>query len=252
MTATATYVYAITRPIEAAKLGDLSGVGGAAVRVLEHGAIAGVVSTVDLCEFGEDALADHLEDMAWLARTAREHDEVVRAASRITTTVPLRMATICHDDASVHVMLDTLDDATAKVLAELDGRDEWGVKLFALADAGDAPAVVEQASSGTAYLQQRRRALQRDEQAAQAAAHDADAVFAALADAAVASRLHRPQDQRLSGNPHPMVLNAAFLVDRRDEQAFRAVVATLADERPAGALVLTGPWPPYSFVPEQQ
>jgi Gas vesicle synthesis protein GvpL/GvpF len=45
-----------------------------------------------------------------------------------------------------------------------------------------------------------------------------------------------------------MLLNAAYLVDRPGADRFRAEVAALAADRPPEALVLTGPWPPYSFA----
>ena len=45
-----------------------------------------------------------------------------------------------------------------------------------------------------------------------------------------------------------MVLNAAFLVDEDRVPDFCEEVRALADDRPDGAVVLTGPWPPYSFA----
>jgi len=249
---TATYLYAITRPIPPKAVAGMRGVGGAEVRVIDHQEIACLVSTVDLSDFGEQALAAHLEDLNWLARTAREHDEVIRAAARITTTMPLRMATVCLDDAAAQARVETVAESAAAVLPELDDRDEWGVKMFAVGSSADAEQPPEEPATGTAYLLQRRRQLERRDTELETAAGAADAAFARLAEVAVASRHHRPQDQRLSGVPHPMVLNAAFLVDRDAEGTFRAVVAELAAGRPPQALVLTGPWPPYSFVPGEQ
>jgi hypothetical protein len=52
----------------------------------------------------------------------------------------------------------------------------------------------------------------------------------------------------LTGDPRPMVLNAAFLVDRDRGSDFRAAVAAMASERLPDSVVLTGPWPAYSFA----
>ena len=252
MTSTATYLYAITRPVAAAAVAELRGIGGTPVRVIEHGELAGLVSTVDLADFGEQALAEHMADLGWLARAAREHDEVVRAASRITTTMPLRMATVCHDDDAVHSRLESVLDSAVRVLPELDGRDEWGVKMFAIAASSDAQERPDAPRSGADYLAQRRRELTRRDDSIESAARAAADVFARLAEVAAASRQHPPQDRRLSGVPHQMVLNAAFLVDRESEDAFRAVVAAVSAQGPPGGVVLTGPWPPYSFVPSDE
>jgi hypothetical protein len=248
VTPTATYLYAITRPVDDDLVAGLRGVGDAPVRVVRHGDLACLVSTVDLADFGEQSWTQHLEDVAWLARTASAHDDVVRAVARVAATVPLRMATICTDDTAVRARLDAVRETTLRALAAVDGRDEWGVKLFA---SPDPEAAEPAASSGTAYLQQRRRTLERRESALQAGARTAETVYARLVDVAAGSCRHRLQDSRLSGDPRPMVLNAAFLVDRAREHAFRAAVSELAADRAPGALVLTGPWPPYSFVPTE-
>ncbi|NEA25057.1 GvpL/GvpF family gas vesicle protein, partial [Actinomadura bangladeshensis] len=76
----------------------------------------------------------------------------------------------------------------------------------------------------------------------------AAAVHAELADHAVASRHHPPQDPRLSGRPGTQILNAAYLLDEEQVEGFLAVTRA-AGERLAGIEVeVTGPWPPYSFI----
>ncbi|MFN2560280.1 MAG: GvpL/GvpF family gas vesicle protein [Jatrophihabitans sp.] len=64
---------------------------------------------------------------------------------------------------------------------------------------------------------------------------------------------HRPQDHRLTGVAAPMLLNAAFLVDRHRADQFRRAVDELAGVRAPDAIALTGPWPPpYSFAALEQ
>ncbi|HEX3335101.1 MAG TPA: GvpL/GvpF family gas vesicle protein [Jatrophihabitans sp.] len=245
---TATYLYAITRPVPPNSLEGLRGVADTPVRSIDDGELACLVSTVDLAEFGEDALRANLEDLAWLERTARQHDAVVQAGTKVTTTLPLRLATICSDDASARERLYRLGRVARDTLATLDGREEWGLKLFAPADGARAPEVLATALSGAAYLRRRRVDIEQRDHAAERAVEDADAVFRRLAAHAVEARRHRPQDQRLTGAAQPMVLNAAFLVERERVEQFRDAVAELDRERGDGAVVLTGPWPPYSFV----
>jgi hypothetical protein len=251
MTDTGTYLYAITRAAARIELAEVRGVVDAPVRIVGAGDLACVVSTVGLDEFGEEALRANLEDLGWLEKIARQHDSVVQFVARQATTVPLRLATVCRDDSSAVERVQGLGGDAQDVLATLDGREEWGVKVF------DVPGVPEAAeperhASGTAYLQQRRKQLAARAQSAETAARDADAVYAQLAQLAVGARRHRLQDPQLTGIAAPMVLNAAFLVDRRRVSAFRAEVAELAAQRAAGAIAVTGPWPPYSFVTLEQ
>jgi Gas vesicle synthesis protein GvpL/GvpF len=250
---TATYLYAITRRPADGRLAGLRGVADAPVRALAAGRLECLVSSVDLDEFGEDALRVNLEDLTWLERTARQHDDVVRAAARVTTTIPLRLATICADDDAAGQRLAELDGPAGAVLDELDGRDEWGVKVFAVDDPqpGDvAPAAP--GGSGAAYLQRRRSELHRRAARSELAGQAADAVYRQLAECAVRAYRHRPQDQRLSGVAAPMLLNAAYLVDRQRAEDFRRAVDDLAAARPPEAIVLTGPWPAYSFASVEQ
>lgn len=255
MTGAATYLYAITRPMSDGSWPALRGVADGPVRTVTAGRLECLVSSVDLAEFGEDALRVNLEDLAWLERTARQHDDVVRAASRRTTTIPLRLATICADDAAAARRLADLGNRASAALDELEGRDEWGVKLFAV----EGPDVVDAAPggratppSGVAYLQQRRQQLERRTARSEASAQDADDVYRKLEREAVRARRHRPQDQRLTGVAAPMLLNAAFLVDRHRAEEFRRAVDELAAARPPDAIVLTGPWPAYSFASVEQ
>jgi hypothetical protein len=45
-----------------------------------------------------------------------------------------------------------------------------------------------------------------------------------------------------------MLLNAAYLLDAADGVSFTAAVAGQATAHPELRIELTGPWPPYSFV----
>jgi gas vesicle protein GvpL/GvpF len=248
VSATVTYLYALARAETVDAAPDVSGVADAPLRTLTHDGVGCYVSSVPTVDFGDDALRVHLEDLAWLERTARQHDRVVQACAQLTTVAPLRLATIFADDQSVLRRLDALRASALDVLAELDGREEWGLKMYAAAPGADADPADAGEASGTAYLRRRQSEHSRRAEAAEHATRDAESVFSSLADLAVRTLRHRPQDQRLTGDPRPMVLNAAFLVDRARVDAFRAAVAALAAQRPPDSVVLTGPWPAYSFA----
>ena len=110
----------------------LTGVDGAPVRVVVDGRVGAVVSTVDPLHFGEDALQRNLEDLTWLAETARAHHAVVDAVSQRHPVAPLRMATVYLDDDNVRALLRRKNTAFTAVLDRIRGRREWGVKAFAL------------------------------------------------------------------------------------------------------------------------
>jgi hypothetical protein len=197
-----------------------------------------VISTVDFAEFGESALRENLEDLGWVERTARRHDEVVRRAAAITTAlVPFRLVTIYRSDAAARDRIEELYDDLSAALDRVDGRSEWSVKIYSRG-----------LGTGIAYLE-RRRAEIRERQAAEADQQAlADQLFWELVPAAAATRRLAPQDQRLSGRRQPMVLNATFLVDDDRSTEFFELIDGLRARYSTFDIEVDGPWPPYSFA----
>src|SRR5438309_10678380 len=99
------WLYAVTRGPEPAVPPGTTGVGGAPVRTLAEAGLVAVVGSVGLDEFGEEPLRRNLEDLDWLAATARAHDTVVDAVARSGPAVPARLATVYTDDGRVREVL---------------------------------------------------------------------------------------------------------------------------------------------------
>ncbi|ATL87204.1 hypothetical protein SMALA_6984 [Streptomyces malaysiensis subsp. malaysiensis] len=95
----ATWLYAVTAaPEDGTPPQGLTGVADEPVRLVEGAGLAAVVGSVPLADFDEDALRGHLEDLEWLERTARAHHRVINGAARHGQVIPLRFATLYHDD----------------------------------------------------------------------------------------------------------------------------------------------------------
>ncbi len=248
----ARYLYAITREMDASALSGTVGIGGGALDVVEHRGLRAVVSDVGLDDFGEDGLKRNLEDLAWLETVAREHDAVVSAVAMAGPTAPLRLATICLDDAGVRARLDEWHDQLRAVLDRVEGNLEWSVKAFARTEAVAAAAAPETRSSapgaGAAYLKRKREQTLQRQQTEEQALRLADEVHAVLSRHSVASRRLPAQDPRLTGHAGTMTLNGAYLVRQEQADAFASAIASLAEQHPEAHLQAGGPWPPYSFA----
>ncbi|MEU6040385.1 GvpL/GvpF family gas vesicle protein [Actinomadura sp. NPDC047616] len=253
---TAVYLYGVARGLDPAVLGGVTGVSSAAVRAVPAGDLTALVSTVELADFGEDALRDHLEDLDWLEATARAHHEVVDRAAQAAPTAPVRIATLYRDDDRVRQVLQEQHTQFTRVLDLISGRAEWGVKIYAHPEAFEhdepepepQPQATTGGGAGTAYLR-RRQAQRRSRQDASRRINDyAQSVHERLTQHARASRRHPPQDQRLSGHAGVPVLNMAYLLDDEHTKEFLDT-ARRADAELTGVDVeVTGPWPPYSFI----
>jgi hypothetical protein len=252
------YMYAIARGADLDALGETRGLKGEPLDAIERNGLVAVVSTVDLDEFGEEGLRRNLEDLQWLEEVARGHDAVIQAVAALGPTAPLRLATICLDDAGVRARLDEWHHALVQALDRVEGRYEWSVKAFSRQEpAQDTEAEAGSSAStgkgaGLAYLQRKRDLTQRQMQAEERAAETAEAVHAALAQRSVASRRLPSQDPRLTGHTGQMTLNGAYLVPAEDGEAFAAAAQALSQEHPDAHLEVGGPWPPYSFATLEQ
>jgi hypothetical protein len=247
------WLHAVIRDADPGGLDGLTGIGGCPVRTVQAAGLVAVVSSVDLAQFGEEPLRRNLEDLDWLETVARSHHTVVEAIGRSQPVVPARLTTVYRDDAGLRAMLEQRRGDFNAVLDRVDGRTEWGVKMYAApaAAASCEPSGTPSpgaARPGTAYLQRRRAQLSAEDQRWQLAVAGAEEVHAALTGCAAAARRHPPQDRRLTDRPEPMLLNGAYLVELRDSGRFSDAVTVQASRHPGLHLEQTGPWPPYSFV----
>lgn len=260
------WLYAVTRQVADGTVPSVRGVAAEAVRALTEGALTAIVGSVDARQFSPEALARNLEDLDWLAETARAHDAVIAAmAASGQPIVPVRLATLFSADDGVREMLRSRSDYFHTALNAVNGRTEWGVKAYvapeALADSPDlwpdeprqagtqqAGAAQAPKGAGSAYLMRRRAQLVARRSAESAAEVWAQQIHNRLRPLSAASRLHPAQDPRLTGRRDWMILNAAYLVDRERTGQFQDLVEQLAAGRPGLDVQLTGPWPPYSFA----
>lgn len=261
------YTYAVARPAQglADALAAVRGVADAPVRLLEGPGTAALVSHVAAEGFDEDSLKRQLEDLEWLEQVARAHHLVVEAASAVTTVLPLRLATIYRDDDRVREVLAEGEKTFGTLLGRLDGRVEWGVKLYVVpppaeaargsSAAPEAPETPEAAaraapdvSPGRAYLRGRRKERHAREDAWRTAEEAARRVEAEARHLAVDRARHRLQQGDLARGPGQNVLNDAYLVPRALGEDFRTRMSRVAGGLVGVRLQVTGPWAPYSFA----
>lgn len=227
----------------------VAGVGDAPVRAVSAAGLCAYVSPAPADVSGAGELRAHLEDPAWVARTAFEHHRVVAELAAAGPVVPAGLATVYRDDTRLAATLERHAAGLTGALDRVAGRTEWGVKGYVRSEPPAAAPATTAGGPGAAYLERRRAELNARERRHDEAVRDADAVHAALARRADAVHLHAPQDRRLTGDPEVMVLNGAYLVQDTRAEAFAAAVRSLGATYPGISLRLTGPWPPYSFVP---
>ncbi|TQK42644.1 gas vesicle protein GvpL/GvpF [Streptomyces sp. SLBN-118] len=232
---------------------DLTGVAGEPVHVVEESGLLGIVGSVPVSDFGEEELHERLQDLDWLEAAARAHHKVISTVAREGNIIPLRFATIYHDDDRVHSLLAKRRTDFAAALNRVAGRTEWGIKAYV------GPRTLERqeasdtgpedgGSPGTAYLLRRQAQRQGQETAQREAQDRAEQIHVALRELAVESAHHRPQDARLARYEGSMILNTSYLVPNALTEEFVTAVQDVRGRFPDVRIELVGPWPAYSFT----
>ena len=225
---TAWYVYGVV---------DASAkIGADQLRLIGEGPLAAVVSEVPLSEFGEEELAQRLNDRAWLEEHARAHEDVLQRLAAVAAVVPFRFGAIYRELDDVSVLLRERRGELSAALERVRGRIELGVKAWADRDRFEAALgdALPEPSSGRAYLERRRTEHER-----------AGRVGAQLGDIArdAHARLLRHAVEGVANRPHPRELTG------RDEALAGEAAALDAEHGARGiAFEVTGPWPPHNFV----
>ncbi|GHJ41425.1 GvpL/GvpF family gas vesicle protein [Streptomyces sp. TS71-3] len=224
------YVYAVCRPFTAALQAELVGVAGAPPRPLRHGELVAVVGAVPAADFSARALSEHLASPDWLTGTVRAHQRVVAALSTVTTPLPVRPVTVLRDDSAVRGLLEARGDYFRQALDRLDGRVEWGVRVYA--ERAEPDGTREEAGELGRRLHERLAGMAResrlDPPARPWSVHDAP--------------------PELVGPAGVLVLNAAYLLDRSVAGEFVAEVEAVKGAVAGLHVELTGPWAGYSFT----
>jgi hypothetical protein len=130
------------------------------------------------------------------------------------------------------------------------GAEEWGVRITRAAPSSVAP-VLARPRTGAAFLAARKQARDAVIGARAAAFETARETFDRLARLA---RRARRRDFDDTGGGAPPLLDAVFLVTRSNRRRF-----TLGARRQAAAcaaagavMTITGPWPAYNFVQDDE
>jgi hypothetical protein len=238
------YIYGVVRE-GCPRTIDAPPVSGAGqVYTVSHGGLAAVVSDGGLPRY------------ELTRKNVRTHQAVLDCVMAAADVLPARLGTTLPSAESV--IEELLEERQAELMRLLDyvtGRIELGLKV-SWRDLQAAFGEVVAEDPGLRALRDRLAArrgaasrttlVELGDRAAQALAakrsREADRIVAALTPFTVSARCNEPMSDL-------MILNGAFLMERRDREAFEDAVDALdrAGQERLACLV-AGPLPPYNFV----
>ena len=121
------YLYCITN--KAPELKDVEGWNNKP-RFVYHKGIYAVISRVRENEFSEDNLKKNLSDLEWIKAKASKHEKVIEEVMKDTCVLPFKFGTIFNTEDNLKVMLEEHAEELKMNLEDLDGKEEWGVKIY--------------------------------------------------------------------------------------------------------------------------
>jgi hypothetical protein len=249
------YVYAITRDAVTPECEAIDQ--SQHFAALPVDGVCAVYTPVSAEEFSQEVIDRRSGDLEWLGAVGYRHQNAIAELMKSTAVVPLRAFTMFSSESALRDYLLANHDVLAKLLARLDGKHEWTLRVEfdpqrwseALVGRVDSlrtlSAEIESAGAGKAFLlrkkldEDRKRASREAEQ--QVVADIEREVIDKLAcDTLAESRLQRD-------GAFPQI---NVLIDRDEESRLQELHASLNDRYAADGvtLAMTGPWPPYTFA----
>jgi hypothetical protein len=213
---------------------DLPGVDGANVRAIDLGGVAAWVSDVA----GTAIVAS--------PGRAQAHDRVVRTALERETPLPARFGQVLAGEPELRTAVSARREAFESALRRVDGTVEMTLRMLVpapehLETAGETAAGAQRATSGRDYLE-RVAAIQREER-------NVLARLAIVRDRVCSAVKGLVRAESLAGAAAgSSLVTVSHLVPRENIDAYRNAVQALRHEDPALAIMVSGPWAPYSFT----
>lgn len=238
---TGKYVYCIIPTEVDHTFGELGiGPGPAEVHTVNYRDIAAVASDAPLDVYDptrENVLA---------------HERVNERVLEEFTVIPMSFGTVFRTDEDIVELLRSAYDAFRDVLDKMSDKVEYGLKvLWEPDDVIDELEKEEEnlrmlrqeisSQKGSTYFARMQYGRLVDSLLQERSEQIKSEIMARLRDVAVSARLNNPIGDK-------MILNAAYLIPRDQEEEFDDRVKEVAADHEHLRFKYTGPWPPYNFV----
>ncbi len=235
------YVYCIIESTEPLRFGPIGiGTDPSDVYTVHYRNLAAVVSDAPL-----EVLDSTRENVL-------AHERVNETVMREHTVIPMSFGTIFKTREDIVEMLRSAAEAFGDVLNKMQNKLEFGLKV--LWDREQAIREVESededigrlkkeisSQKGPTYFARMQYGRLIDTALQTKSERYVAEILERLREVSVASRINKPIGDK-------MIMNAAFLISRDQEQAFDAKVKAIAGRFDKLTFKYTGPWPPYNFV----
>ena len=220
-----------------------------------------ILSRVSPEEFSEENLKKNLANMEWVEKNVRQHEKVIEEIMKDITVIPFKFGTIFKTEKSVENLLKENNLKFKNVIADLEGKEEWGLKVYcdseklndSLKKENERVQGIEKeitsSGKGKAYfLKKKKNELIKNVRNEKISEYTQDS-FERIKRACLEAKINKILSKEVTEKKEDMVLNAAFLMNEKRIKEFENILAYLKTKYTNEGLIFdcTGPWPPYNF-----
>ncbi|MBD3182390.1 hypothetical protein GF312_08865 [Candidatus Poribacteria bacterium] len=231
---------------------------------LSHQNLGALVSSVSRDKYNEDALEKSLQNIEWLTPRVRTHEKIIRTAMENHSIIPMRFGTIYSDSKKIIDILVKGFKEFNDYFDVVDGKEEWGIKVYAENDAGseeiaksskeivDLDKRIAHMPPGKAYLLKKKRESLISKFRTNYLKNLSNSIYKTISSWCIAGCRNKLLGRNATGKNMDMILNSAFLIDKKSFDNFKKNLDKLALRHKPSLILfeLSGPWPCYNFCPE--
>lgn len=227
------------------------------------GGISVIYRLVPHAVFGQEALSQHIKDLAWVTQQAQEHSAVVQFCHTQASVMPMRFPTLFETWEGVQASILQYRESYTHFLAKIQNKSEWTVRLYAQEDilkmhlAKNVPHLatlqtnLQQASAGKAFILKKQYETALNNTIDNFVQQQIQIVLEQIQANTIegmAIPLKYPQEDL---ETQKITAKYVFLVDNSRQDAFLATLQQFnAQLEPQGlSLQYSGGWAIYHFLP---
>ena len=255
------YLYGLTLAPgpSAERFRELEAVDGApGIEAFPCGDLVCWISRVPRTDFADD-LSKNMQDLDWLAAATIRHQRAISVIAETADILPARFGIEFLNEKSLRTHIDSRRAALQDDLKRIRGREEWGVKIFALPVAptplakkhlGKKHSVNEKIRSGREYLEA-KSALARRAADARTAPDDPEVLAFARSLQSISDDV--ADGGKFAGARRDLLFHKTLLLKRSDRPKLEKLVRNYSKKwKDLRRIECTGPWPPFSFVSQSE
>ncbi len=236
------------------------------LRPISYNGLYAIAGKVKKDEFSVQALSKNLANLRWIKAKANLHEKVIEGIMKKGSVIPFKFPTLFNSEDNLKKMLKKHAQKFQVHLKGLAGKEEWGIKIYCDMDKLRKALIREDKESlnidkeinastpGKAYFLKKKKLGFLDTSARKKISEYGQDSFDSLSRQSVKAQINKLLPKEVTEREDDMVLNSAFLVDKKRIKEFIKIVYNLNSKYKDKGLEFncTGPWPPYNFCEKDE